>query len=283
MTLTLPPVAAPFKQLFSLAGKTAVITGGSGDMGFTVSKYLLQAGASLALVDNNLPKLEPAAASLTKWYKEYQKENNLEENTNQQISSWACDISDVSQVKSTIQAIRDHHAKPLDVLVNTAGYCENVTALDYSPENLKRLVDVNLNGSMFVATEFARTLINDNHPGSVILVASMSGSIVNHPQPQTPYNVSKAGVIHMAKSLSAEWAKYNIRVNSLSPGYIMGPLTKAIIEKDTELRDQWLSRVPMDRMADPSEFAGPIIFMASDASSYMNGHDLVVDGGYSVW
>ncbi|KAA8902622.1 hypothetical protein TRICI_005840 [Trichomonascus ciferrii] len=283
MAFTIPPVAAPAKQLFSLVGKTAVITGGSGDMGFTVSKYLLQAGASLALIDNNLPKLEPAASSLSEWYKTYRQENNEPEDSKQIISSWACDISDVAQVKSTMEAIRKHHAKPLDVLINTAGYCENVTALDYSPLNLKRIVDVNLNGSMFVATEFARTLIADNHPGSVILVASMSGSIVNHPQPQTPYNMTKAGVIHMAKSLSAEWAKHNIRVNSLSPGYIMGPLTKKVMEADADLGNTWMSRVPMDRMADPSEFAGPIIFMASDASSYMNGHDLVVDGGYSVW
>lgn len=279
-------VAPSFKHLFSLAGKTAVITGGSGGLGLALSKYLLQAGASLALVDNDLPKLEPAAVSLAEWIKGHhdgQPEETRQSLGEQLISSWACDVADHSQVKSTMEAIREHHAKPLDILVNTAGYCELIKAVDYPAQKIKRMVDVNLNGSMFVATEFARTLMTDNHPGSVILIASMSGSIVNHPQIQTPYNMTKAGVIHQAKSLASEWAPYNIRVNSLSPGYMTTPLTKALMEREPELYRQWLSKIPMDRMADPAEFAGPVIFMASDASSYMTGHDLIVDGGYTVW
>ncbi|ANB10955.1 Sps19p [Sugiyamaella lignohabitans] len=270
-----------FKNMFSLAGKTAVITGGSGGLGLSVSKYLLQAGASLALIDNNLPKLEPAAADLSKWYNE--PVNKVEYEHKQIISSWACDISDATQVESTIQAIRAHHAKPLDILINAAGYCENISAVEYPALNIKRIVDVNLNGSLFMAREFAKSLIADNHPGSIILVASMSGSIINYPQPQTPYNMTKAGVIHLAKSLASEWAAHNIRVNSLSPGYILTPLTKAIIDSDARLKAEWESKVPLGRMADPSEFAGPIIYMSSAASSYMTGHDLVVDGGYTFW
>jgi D-arabinitol 2-dehydrogenase len=271
----------PPRNMFSLAGKTVVVTGGSGGLGMTVSRYLLQAGASLALIDNNLPKLEPAATTLSEWYSD--PANKVDHAENQIISSWACDISDADQVQSTVAAIRNHHRKPLDVLVNAAGYCENIPAIDYPALNIKRLVDVNLTGSLFMAREFAKCLIADNHPGSIILIASMSGSVVNFPQPQTPYNMTKAGVIHMAKSLASEWASHNIRVNSLSPGYILTPLTKAIIDTDTRLKAEWESKVPLGRMADPEEFAGPIIFMASGASSYMTGHDLVVDGGYTVW
>lgn len=339
-------------SLFSLAKKTAVITGGSGGLGIAAAKQLLRAGASVALVDNNLPRIQPAAEQLLEWYKTANEAhhnvrptpiyasptaaNNATEkgDTNglndhsphdiskpdislnasadsggsevaqdaaraheaagnvpgkgssfpqQRISAWACDVSDVHQVADTVKAIREHHKSPLDILVNCAGFCENMTAFDYPNPSVKRLLDVNLMGSYNFATEVAKSLVLDEAPGSLILVASMSGSIVNDPQPQTPYNMSKAGVIHMAKSLAAEWAQYKIRVNTLSPGYILTPLTRHIIETDGELRNDWESRIPFRRMAEPEEFGGPIVFMASDASSYMTGHDLIVDGGYTIW
>lgn len=342
-------------SLFSLAKKTAVITGGSGGLGIAAAKQLLRAGASVALVDNNLPRIQPAAEQLLEWYKTANEahhnvrptpiyasptgthkvsETETESTTGglnehsphditkpdisldasayssqssvahdaaraheaagippgkgknfpqQRISAWACDVSDVHQVSDTVKAIREHHKSPLDILVNCAGFCENMTAFDYPNPQVKRLLDVNLMGSYNFATEVAKSLVLDESPGSLILVASMSGSIVNDPQPQTPYNMSKAGVIHMAKSLAAEWAQYNIRVNTLSPGYILTPLTRHIIETDGELRNDWERRIPFRRMAEPEEFGGPIVFMASDASSYMTGHDLIVDGGYTIW
>lgn len=340
-------------SLFSLAKKTAIITGGSGGLGIAAAKQLLRAGASVALVDNNLPRIQPAAEQLLEWYKTANEahhnvrptpiyasptangnntassgvEADLEEKhqphdstkpdisveasadgrqsavaqdaaraheavgsvgkgsnfPQQRISAWACDVSDVHQVSDTVKAIREHHKSPLDILVNCAGFCENLTAFEYPNSSVKRLLDVNLMGSYNFATEVAKSLVEDGVPGSLILVASMSGSIVNDPQPQTPYNMSKAGVIHMAKSLAAEWAPYKIRVNTLSPGYILTPLTRHIIETDSELRNDWETRIPFRRMAEPEEFGGPIVFMASDASSYMTGHDLIVDGGYTIW
>lgn len=267
-------------HLFSLAGKIGVVTGGSGGIALAISRYLLQAGASVALVDNNLPRLESAAQELAKWYG---KSKNAKYAVGRVVSSWACDISNVVQVESTFRAIRDHYGDTLNVLINAAGYCENISAVDYPSDKLRRIIDVNLNGSLFVAREFAKLLIAEKKPGSIILVASMSGSIVNYPQEQTPYNVSKAAVIHMAKSLASEWAKYGIRVNSLSPGYTLTALTRAILENDTRLKTEWESKIPLGRMAEPEELAGPILFMASDASSYMTGHNLIIDGGYTVW
>lgn len=273
--------------LFSLAGRTVVVTGGSGGVGTTVSRHLLQAGASLALVDSNLPRLEPAAADLSKWYSEYAKKPSndtaAEPGAKQTISSWACDIADSDQVAATMRAIREHHGRPLQGLVNSAGYTENIPALEYPALNAKRITDVNLNGSFFVAREFARLAIQDKVPASIALIASMSGLIINHPQPQTPYNFTKAGVIHMARSLASEFAPHHIRVNSLSPGYIATALTREILARDEALKQLWESKVPLGRMADPDEFGGPLVYMLSDASSYMTGHDLVVDGGYTVW
>jgi len=115
-------------------------------------------------------------------------------------------------------------------------------------------MDINLNGSFFVAREAAKKMFADNIQGSIILIASMSGSIVNQPQPQAPYNASKAAVKHLASCLAVEWAKRGIRVNSISPGYMMTSLTKAMFEKSTEgqrLKSIWESQIPMGRMGVP--------------------------------
>ncbi|KAF5103559.1 hypothetical protein D0Z03_000169 [Geotrichum reessii] len=263
-------------------------------MASTVSRYLLGAGAEfLALLDMNLQALECT-----------QKQLQVEF-PNARLAHWVCDISNELVVRQVLAEVRAAAGQQLDVLINTAGYCENISALDYGADRVNRLLHVNLTGSMIVATEFARTVLADlkidpaqpsatpeelarthNKPlhttASIILIASMSGHIINHPQPQTPYNISKAGVIHLAKSLASEWAPYGIRVNSLSPGYILTPLTRAILDRDPALKANWEAGVPALRMAEPDEFAGPIIFMAADASSYMTGADLVVDGGYTV-
>jgi D-arabinitol 2-dehydrogenase len=111
----------------------------------------------------------------------------------------------------------------------------------------------------------------------------MSGVVVNHPQPQVAYNMSKAGVIHLTKTLACEWSQYGIRVNCLSPGYILTPLTKNVIGGHVELKNEWESRIPMGRMAETKEFVGSIIYLASQASTYTTGENLVVDGGYQCW
>lgn len=308
--------AGALPNLFSLAGKSVVVTGASGGMASTVCRYLLNSGASsLALIDQSLTPLERTAKVLHADDLQIRSLAGDNKAPPTKITTWECDISDQEHVRNTMQSIRLENQKPLDILVNTAGYCENISALDYPGDKISRLLDVNLTGAMIVATEFARTVISDiglesaidagaagaanqdvlaststiaknNKPlgttASIILIASMSGQIINYPQFQTPYNISKAGVIHLAKSLASEWASYGIRVNSLSPGYILTPLTRAILEANPILKEKWEGQVPIGRMAEPEEFAGPIIYMASDASSYMTGTDLVVDGGYTI-
>ncbi|GAC1402447.1 MAG: hypothetical protein NVSMB65_19550 [Chloroflexota bacterium] len=111
----------------------------------------------------------------------------------------------------------------------------------------------------------------------------MSGSIVNVPQKQAAYNTSKAGVIMLAKSLAAEWAPHNVRVNSLSPGYVATDMTAQVIAADPALGAAWQSRIPLGRMGTPPELRGLIVYLASDASSYMTGSDLIIDGGYTAW
>ena len=119
--------------------------------------------------------------------------------------------------------------------------------------------------------------------GKIVNIASMSGSIVNRPQPQSHYNASKAGVVMLTKSLAAEWAKHGVNVNCVSPGYTLTPLVKNLLRDQPEYADHWKGLVPMGRLAEPSDIVGAVIFLASDAADYITGHDLGVDGGYTVW
>lgn len=267
---------------FRLDGRLAIITGGSGGLASVISRALVAQGAEVALIDMNLERTKQAAKDVVAWAQETLK--GAHESAIGEVSAWSCNIGDAESVETTFQAINQHHNNISDLLINTAGYCENFPAEEYPATNAEGLMKVNGLGSFYVSQSFARPLIQNNKKGSIILIGSMSGTIVNDPQPQAMYNMSKAGVIHLVRSLACEWAKYNIRVNTLSPGYILTPLTRNVISGHTEMKDAWESKIPMKRMAEPKEFVGSILYLASDsASSYTTGHNLVVDGGYECW
>ncbi|GEQ70645.1 hypothetical protein JCM33374_g4324 [Metschnikowia sp. JCM 33374] len=264
---------------FRLDGRLAIITGGSGGMSAVLSRALLAQGADVALVDINLERTNAAAKDVLAWGEETLKGAALGK-----VSAWSCNIGDSESVETTFEEINKHHSKIADLLVNTAGYAENFPAEDYPASNAEGILRVNGLGAFYVSQSFARPLIKNNLKGSIILIGSMSGTIVNDPQPQSMYNMSKAGVIHLVRSLACEWAKYNIRVNTLSPGYILTPLTRNVIAGHSEMKDTWESKIPMHRMAEPKEFVGSVLYLASEsASSYTTGHNLVVDGGYECW
>jgi len=267
---------------FRLDGKLAIITGGSGGLASVISRALVAQGAEVALIDMNLERTKNAAKDVVTWAHENLK--GAHESQVTEVSAWSCNIGDAQSVDETFASINEHHNKIADLLINSAGYCENFPAEEYPAQNAENLMKVNGLGAFYVAQSFARPLITNNKTGSIILIGSMSGTIVNDPQPQSMYNMSKAAVIHLTRSLACEWAKYNIRVNTLSPGYILTPLTRNVISGHTEMKDAWESKIPMKRMAEPKEFVGSILYLASDsASSYTTGHNLVVDGGYECW
>ncbi|GBL49738.1 D-arabinitol_2-dehydrogenase_[ribulose-forming] [Candidozyma auris] len=267
---------------FRMDGKLAIITGGSGGMASVISRAFVAQGADVALVDINLERTKQAAKEVLAWAQETLKGEH--ESPVGKVSAWSCNIGDAENVRVTFAEINEHHGTVADVLVNTAGYCENFPAEDYPAANAEGIMRVNGLGAFYVAQAFARPLIDNQKRGSIIMIGSMSGTIVNDPQPQAMYNMAKAGVIHMVRSLACEWAKYNIRVNTVSPGYILTPLTRNVIAGHTEMKEAWESKIPMHRMADPKEFVGSILYLASEtASSYTTGHNLVVDGGYECW
>jgi NAD(P)-dependent dehydrogenase (short-subunit alcohol dehydrogenase family) len=145
----------------------------------------------------------------------------------------------------------------------------------------RRLIDINLTGSFLMAQAVGRAMMAAQKPGSIILVASMSGSIVNYPQEQSCYNASKAGVIQLGKSLAAEWAKHNVRVNCISPGYMDTALNRVpALEAQKKI---WVGLTPQKRLGAVKDLNGLAVFLASDASSFMTGANVVIDGGYSLW
>lgn len=293
------PLVKDVVPSYRLDGHVTIVTGGSGGLAHTLSQALVAQGSELALVDLSVDKL----ARVERELQEFIKMNKLTPVT---ISTWECDISDPEEVEELITSIpRDHEGLTPDKLVHTAGYCQNVPAHEYNAQKAEHLVKVNLMGSFYICQAMTRQLMERSKrrrsvaalPGSVgealpqfpnasyVLIGSMSGLIVNTPQPQVAYNMAKAGVIHMVRSLACEWARYGIRINAISPGYIATPLTKQVIGSSPEgaaLQQQWTSRIPLERMADPKEFVGGMLYLLSrTASSYTTGENLVIDGGYT--
>lgn len=267
---------------FKLTNEVTIITGACGGLSNALIHTLLAYEAPLALFDRNMEALLKIKEEMIQYCI---NELNLKLENIPKMECYACNIAEAKEVDEACEKVYSDFGSYALHLVNTAGYCENFPAEEYPSSNAENLIKVNLLGSLYIAQSFAKPLIKNNiKGGSIVMVGSMSGCIVNDPQPQIAYNMSKAGVIHMVRSLGAEWAKYGIRVNTLSPGYIATPLTKNVINGNSELYNRWLSMIPMNRMSDPTEFSGTVLYLLSNsASSYTTGENVVVDGGYQCW
>lgn len=166
----------------------------------------------------------------------------------------------------------------LDICINNAGINIQKPIEEMPEEDWDKIVDTNLK-SVFLCSQAAARIMIPQRSGSIINIASMSGIAVNVPQKQAVYNTSKAGVAMLSKSMAVEWAQHGIRVNSISPGYMKTEMT---LSSMAHLFPTWESLTPMGRLGEPEELRGAVLYLASDASSYVTGHDLVVDGGYTA-
>jgi NAD(P)-dependent dehydrogenase (short-subunit alcohol dehydrogenase family) len=249
------------EKLFSLKGKVALVTGGGRGIGQVVALGLAKAGAEIAIISRT-------GADETV---------NLIEKDGGKAYSLLADVTNEKEVDAALAQIMAK-AGALHIVFNNAGTCIHKETLDASIAEWRQVIDINLTGEYLVSRAAGRLMIQKGIKGSIINMASMSGSIVNVPQWQASYNASKAGVIHMTRSLAAEWAQYGIRVNSLSPGYIATPMS---VDTPQELKDAWMPLIPAHRMGDPEELVGAVIYLAADSSGYTNGSDLIVDGAYT--
>ena len=254
-------------DLFSLRGQMAMVTGGAQGLGKAMATALATYGADIALMDLNLPLAEASAAEISTA-------------TGARCLAIRGDVTNPVDVQAAVDAIVQACGR-LDVLVNNAGIVINIPAEEMSLLDWQRVIDINLTGVFLCAQAAGRQMIRQGG-GRIINIASMSGIVSNTPQPQVSYNASKAGVIMLTKSLAGEWARHNIRVNAIAPGYMRTALTAAAFERP-ETYEQWLVPTPMKRPGEPAELGGAVVYLASEASSFVTGHVLVVDGGYTVW
>lgn len=249
---------------FSLKGRAAVVTGAGQGLGRAFAQGFAEAGADILVADINEDTGMKAAGELA--------------GTGVKTGFVKVDVADPEELIRVVARAVELFGR-LDVMFNNAGIGHWLEAEKLPIADWKKMMDINLN-SVFYGCQAAFGQMRKQGGGSIINTASMSAHIVNHPQCQAGYNTAKAGVKHMTKSLAVEWAKYNIRVNSLSPGYMNGPMAGGYF-LNPEIGPIWRAGIPMGRPGEPMELVGAAILLASDAGSYMTGTDIIIDGGYT--
>ena len=253
-------------ERFSLSGKTALVTGAAQGIGKAFAAALFEAGASVAILDINLEKAEVTADEIGRG--------------TGRVIAMKCDVTKEDDFERTLRSIIQHWGS-LTIAVNNAGIGVWSDAEQQDLETWNRVVNLNLTGVYICCKHEGRHMLEAGY-GKIINTASMSGHIVNWPQKQSAYNASKAGVLHLTRSLAVEWAEKGVRVNSISPGYTRTKLVDDLLETPIgkDMLPLWLDRIPLGRMAEVTDLQGALVFLASEASDYMTGNDMIIDGGY---
>ncbi|KAL8954119.1 MAG: hypothetical protein Q9222_000001 [Ikaeria aurantiellina] len=264
---------------FSLEGKVGIVTGGARGLGLVMSQALVISGCDVAIVDLNKDEGDRQAKDLMDHFVD--ENPGADPSKIPKVTAHYADVSSPDSVNDAIAEIIRDHGK-VDHLVTSAGFTENFDAIAYPYDRIKKLWGVNVDGTYLFATGVARHLMERKAKGSMVMIGSMSGAVVNVPQPQAPYNAAKAAVRHLASSLAVEWAHAGIRVNVISPGYMLTALTKKILDDNPDLYKHWTSLIPQGKMGQPEDLMGAVTYLLSDAAGYVTGADLRVDGGYTV-
>ncbi|CAJ2510268.1 Uu.00g061680.m01.CDS01 [Anthostomella pinea] len=276
-----PDTEAPVGQMrladFDLKDRVFIVTGGARGLGLSLAEALVETGGNVYCFDR-----EPQADE--RW-----------QETARRAAKWGGslhyrqqDVQDTDGLNRTIAEIADKHHR-LDGVVAAAGVQQLCPAAEYSREDVARMMDINYTGVMMTAASAARQMFKYKCHGSMCLIASMSGSVANKGLISPVYNSSKAAVIQLARNLAMEWSPIRpdgtggIRVNCISPGHILTPMVRKNFEEVPGLQQKWESENMMGRLAETSEFKGAALFLLSNASSFMTGNNLVIDGGHTSW
>ena len=255
------------KQLFDLAGRTALVTGGSRGLGLQMAEALGEMGARVALTARKRDELDQAVAHLTPLGIE--------------AVALECDMSDAAAIAPLVdRAIAA--LGPIDILVNNAGTTWGAATLEHPLEAWQKVIDLNLTAMFLMSQEVGRRCMVPRRSGKVINIASILG-LVGGGDPGRPatiaYNTSKGGVISFTRALAAEWAQYNINVNAIAPGFFPTKMTKGIMEM---LGDEVANKAPLKRVGGPEDLKGLTVLFASDAGAFITGQVVAVDGGVTA-
>jgi NAD(P)-dependent dehydrogenase (short-subunit alcohol dehydrogenase family) len=256
-------------DFFDLRGETAMVTGGSKGLGESFARALAQAGADLFLVARRQPDLQRAASEIIAEY-------------GVSCHYYPMDIGSEAQINAAVAECVRHYGK-VDILVNNAAEMRhNLAPEETSADEFNAVIHPNVTGTFLVAKAAAREMIK-RHKGNIVNIASMSGLIVNKGVHGGSYEVSKAAVIMLTKTLATEWAKYGIQVNCICPGYFGTQPNLDYFTRDPSFYDSVIDMIPMKRIGQPKELWGALLLLCSPAASYMQGSAITVDGGYTLW
>ncbi|RKR76469.1 SDR family NAD(P)-dependent oxidoreductase [Frondihabitans australicus] len=254
----------PVLEKFSLQGRTSVVTGSTRGLGRAFALALAEAGSDIVVVGRDEEAAAAAAAEV--------------ESRGVRAHVVLADVTSRPDVEGLLASSVDAFGR-VDVLVNNAGACIHRPALEVTDEEWREVMGVNVDGLFIASQVFGRHMI-ERGGGTIVNVGSMSGAIVNRPQWQPAYNASKAAVHHITRSLAAEWAPLGVRVNAIAPGYMRTAMAPV---DDPRFHRHWIEDTPQERAGEPDELGPAMVFLASDASSFMTGSVLTIDGGYSVF
>jgi NAD(P)-dependent dehydrogenase (short-subunit alcohol dehydrogenase family) len=250
---------------FTLDGDTALVTGGASGIGAAVALAIAEQGGAVAVVDLPGTDFSTVSAAVS--------------DAGGRLLAIEADVTDLEQLEAAV-ARAEADLGQLSLAVNSAGIANAAPAEDMPLAQWQRVYDIDVTGVFLSCQAEGRAMLRHGR-GSIVNIASMSGTIVNRGLLQVHYNSAKAAVQHLSKSLAMEWATRGVRVNSISPGYTMTPMNSR--PEMVDQMAQFASETPLQRVAEPREIAGPVVFLLSPAASYCTGTDLLVDGGFCAW
>ncbi|KIW22091.1 uncharacterized protein PV07_12508 [Cladophialophora immunda] len=283
-----PPEAKPrqggpevsTQSLFRLDRRSIIVTGGIGGIGTKATEAILQSGGDAVILDRYEKPLQDV------WNFWQDALDACAKSNGSSILYRSCDVTSEESVRQALGTLREELRHPIRGLLACVGQSDTGPSITYPPNDFRRLLEINVMATFIAAQAVARAMQGADHSGSMVLIASMSGHVVNQGADSSAYNSAKSAVLQLGRSLASEWGARRdmplIRVNTLSPGYVRTAATEDALKHD-DMEARWNGQNMLHRLCFPDELRGPIIYLLSDASSFMTATDLRIDGGHCAW